>query len=32
MGDGSSTPDEIVFLSGLGITAINTAYVKLDER
>jgi Ca2+-binding RTX toxin-like protein len=27
-GDGLSTPDEIVFLSGLGITAINTAYVS----
>jgi Ca2+-binding RTX toxin-like protein len=27
-GDGSSTPDEIVFLGGLGITAINTAYVN----
>src|SRR5712692_1054616 len=27
-GDGMSTPDEVVFLSDLGITAINTAYVN----
>jgi Ca2+-binding RTX toxin-like protein len=27
-GDGMSTPDEVVFLSDLGITAINTTYVN----